>query len=573
MVPIPEIPFVVLHTYVDKLRQANDEVVIHALCAELWMGSQPIAMTQPQHTFGLPLRTVKVSLSNLQMDLNFKVEPGEKSTDKVNVIDVKPSFLAQIMPTGKELSLLAHGREQVQNDIKHQRAVVIANRLPASPPPGKSKKRNIAHLVMLENRYQYTQDADKHTWCFPPVDQNSSEIVRLICLKIWQFNCTADEPTLRGRLLSKAFTFELFCVPETDNSDNCEQIRLMSYAALPYHLRRGDRAHNLHHSPLVAATSTYNLGSEVPVSADGLVRLLQNERIFDVSLAVAWQLGQTLMLRDQSMAMEYFSWRRHYAQLRARQGDWEADGHLYLGDSTEIGLTTMPKNVQDWFQKRLELRGLLFEYLIPDARILPENSLWIFRIHKTWMDCLLSGVLAVGRGGEGDRVLEAEYRLMVYPEAARTRSGFLLRSPAVDEHPDLKVGAEKTTLEGTTLEVSEVRLERIEPRLLLGLYAGTFTKLQFSLPPIGLHFGFKEEADGFAKDVKSEQDGKEINDGSVKVTLRGERVVNISVLRNGVSDKLKNNHLPGDLTLGSFAFQMCEGTERVEFEVAPSREA
>ncbi|HEY9621837.1 MAG TPA: hypothetical protein V6C78_15870 [Crinalium sp.] len=34
----------------DKPRQVNDEVVIHAMCAELWLGSQPIAMTQPQHT-------------------------------------------------------------------------------------------------------------------------------------------------------------------------------------------------------------------------------------------------------------------------------------------------------------------------------------------------------------------------------------------------------------------------------------------------------------------------------------------------------------------------------------------
>jgi hypothetical protein len=59
VVPIPEIPFVVLHTYVDKPRQANDEVVIHAMCAELWMGSQPVAMTQPQHTFGLPPRSIK----------------------------------------------------------------------------------------------------------------------------------------------------------------------------------------------------------------------------------------------------------------------------------------------------------------------------------------------------------------------------------------------------------------------------------------------------------------------------------------------------------------------------------
>ncbi len=38
-VPIPDFPYVVLHTYLDKPRQPNDEIVIHAICAELWFGS------------------------------------------------------------------------------------------------------------------------------------------------------------------------------------------------------------------------------------------------------------------------------------------------------------------------------------------------------------------------------------------------------------------------------------------------------------------------------------------------------------------------------------------------------
>lgn len=58
-VPVPTVPYVVLHTYVDQPRQANDEAVIHAVCAELWLGAQPVAMTQPQHVFGLPPRLVK----------------------------------------------------------------------------------------------------------------------------------------------------------------------------------------------------------------------------------------------------------------------------------------------------------------------------------------------------------------------------------------------------------------------------------------------------------------------------------------------------------------------------------
>lgn len=59
LVPIPVMPHVVLHTYVEKPRQPHDDVVIHAICAELWLGDKPVALTQPQHTFGLPPRSVK----------------------------------------------------------------------------------------------------------------------------------------------------------------------------------------------------------------------------------------------------------------------------------------------------------------------------------------------------------------------------------------------------------------------------------------------------------------------------------------------------------------------------------
>lgn len=58
-VPLPARPYIVRHTYVDQPRQVADDVVIHALCAELWIDGKPTAITQPQHTFGLPPRLVK----------------------------------------------------------------------------------------------------------------------------------------------------------------------------------------------------------------------------------------------------------------------------------------------------------------------------------------------------------------------------------------------------------------------------------------------------------------------------------------------------------------------------------
>ena len=533
-----------------------------------------------------------VTLADLLVQFNFKydLEPGEKLTDKVSVIDIKPELLQQVIPTGEELKLLAHGREQTENGIL-QRAVIIANRLPAPPLRNNissetskigdrnQKRRNIAHLVMLENCYDYTTQKFKFA-------TNKSNPVRLICLKSWQFNCTTDKPTLKGRLLSNAFTFEPLCVPKlntdkTSADSPFEKIRLMSYAALPYHLRWGDKAHTLYHGPLVASAASNVIidivddndakkSPHAPASADGLVRILKNERIFDVSLAAAWQLGQMLMLRDQSVAMEYFSWRRRDAQLRAKEDTWAADGHLHLGDNSETGLTDLPKNVQDWCQKRLKLHGLPFEYIVPDARMLPENSLRIFRIHETWMQCLLSGALAVGRGGDADRIYEAEYRSTVYPTPARGCTGFLLRSPAVDEHPDLKVVAKEKE---TNSEVKEVRLERIAPGLLLGLYDGVFSKLQFSLPPIGLHFGLKENPNQlFSKDLKNpegSENSKSIDSINMKTWVNAAENLGGSIIDVVELSLQMGKYLaPVTINASSFAFQMCEGTESVEFGTA-----
>ena len=78
-VPLPEFPYVVLHTYLDQPREPFDEVVIHAICAELWMGSAPKAMTGPQHTFGLPPRLVKEYALQLLNALYLSYGNGKRS--------------------------------------------------------------------------------------------------------------------------------------------------------------------------------------------------------------------------------------------------------------------------------------------------------------------------------------------------------------------------------------------------------------------------------------------------------------------------------------------------------------
>lgn len=549
-----------------------------------------LLFTEAEELAGAVTPPQVVSLAELGYDL----EPGEKGTDPVTVIQVNADLLTYLLPTGNELRLLAHGRElfQSSNDqssnqktdtsqsVESRRplAVVIASRLPASD------QRHIAHLVMLENRYTWHEGSTD--WQFNLAGQPNGP-VRLVCLKSWQFTCAGNQPTLEGRLLDEAFTVDWLCVPKT-GTDAFEKLRRMGYAALPYHLRSGDRAYTLYHGPLVATPSAQTAAADtsqslesdplVPASAESLVRIVENHKIFDVSLAAAWRLGQLLMLRDQAVAMTYFTWRRHDAQRRARANLWQQDGHLHLGDNARIGLEPMPAVVQDWLQQCLALHNIPFNYLVPDGRMVPENSLRVFSLHKPWMACLVAGALAVGRSSDADRRLETDYRKTIFTADQQTWSGFLLRSPAVDEHLDLQVKA----IQGE-VEIDKIRLERLGPGLLLGIYADSFSELRFSLPPLGLFFGFQENGNNkvfpFSKPLRNPPSTSQPKNPpptgqllevpmkeNLAILPRGGAVIDTKALSENIKNKIDN---PSPImTSGLFAYYMCEGTESVIFNIS-----
>ena len=43
------------------------------------------------------------------------------------------------------------------------------------------------------------------------------------------------------------------------------------------------------------------------------------------------------------------------------------------------------------------VRGVPFNYLVPDERMLPAESIRFFQLDESWMDCLLDGAFSIGR--------------------------------------------------------------------------------------------------------------------------------------------------------------------------------
>jgi hypothetical protein len=164
------------------------------------------------------------------------------------------------------------------------------------------------------------------------------------------------------------------------------------------------------------------------------------------------------------------------------------------------------------------LHGVPFSYLVPDAELLPRESIRFFYLDRRWTDALVQGALSVGTITTADRAqLEAVYphiradvdeaeRMIRTPHgeerlsgAGGTITGFLLRSRAVSGWPGLHVRAyRRDVLEDDVLSTEAeshpdrlklLRLERLAPAVLLVLIDGVPEVVHIEEPRRGIQFG------------------------------------------------------------------------------------
>jgi hypothetical protein len=174
--------------------------------------------------------------------------------------------------------------------------------------------------------------------------------------------------------------------------------------------------------------------------------------------------------------------------------------------------TPLPDYVRFALAQWRLLHDIPFVYLVPDARLLPPESIRFFHLDGGWLDALVAGALQVGATTAVDRArantvtpgatavagrlqpLVRDIRrgrvtlgrdTAVGQDAdARPVTGFLLRSTLVASWPGLSVRAFTTTdvPSGTDpaqweqdhpeTVVKLLRLERLAPSVLLALFAG-----------------------------------------------------------------------------------------------------
>ncbi|SDM31446.1 hypothetical protein [Allokutzneria albata] len=127
-------------------------------------------------------------------------------------------------------------------------------------------------------------------------------------------------------------------------------------------------------------------------------------------------------------------------------------------------------------------------HLVPDARMLPPESLRFFHVDPSWCSALLDGVLSAGVSTSVDAALNAVLRERISVDEQRL-SGMLMRSTLVRGWPGLIV--EPFTAGGELLEI--VRRQVIGSDVLLCLFAGVPDEVVFREPHQGIHFGLDED--------------------------------------------------------------------------------
>ncbi|HEV2784245.1 MAG TPA: DUF6603 domain-containing protein [Actinophytocola sp.] len=389
--------------------------------------------------------------------------------DKVSIIDVPAGHLRELMPAQdaqrRDLALLAHVRRDPSGG---ERAVIIGNRLP------RQGSAHVAHLVSVRGRYTGS-GFDLH-------GATGTTPVRLISLKSWRFTSTGSDHQLTGLLRRIAARSGPLRAPQGSDAARLEQ----GFVPVTYRPRQGAKRSAWYRGPL---TPQPQPTAAVPLPARTADELITDET--DVGYAAAWQLGRLLALRSKPFSAALYRWKRARARQR-KSGAGE--------------LAALPPVLTNWLNDIAVLRGIPFNYLVPDETMLPVESMRFFSLDRRWLASLLDGALSIGRvtpaDYELDRTLAADLRnagaaltpwvAHLLDPAAPTvaRSGFLVRSDAVAGWPDLRVVA--TDSRGAAL--APVPGERLSANILLCMFDEEIAAVSIRQPEQTLHFGLAEAA-------------------------------------------------------------------------------
>ncbi|MFY0570233.1 hypothetical protein ACN28E_41310 [Archangium lansingense] len=497
---------------------------------------------------------------------SFDLDPGQSTEDLVTVIDVRKDLLAPLLPTAAELALLAHARQRKTAGGEPEgdaQSTVLCNRLPEVGAD------STVHLVSLEGRYK--------DGAFDFQGAGSTDFIRLVSLTSWSFHSV--DPAQGFSALLKRLNREPSSLraPAPDTASSAAQAWLaQGHVPVPHALREGDKTVSFYRGPLIPGAPPD--APKLPArSADELLRYDPTTGLLDVSYASAWEMGRLLTLANTRVALELYNWKRKIAQEDNAQAQRSVKGlptrrRRLAARTLDEG---MPEATTAWFNGLSVLSGLPFNYVIPDERLLPTESLRFFWLDPVWVECLKDGALSVGRVTEADFVRDQGLRSrMAALSGGRVVTGFVMRSSVVSGWPDLLVEAyservqDEDFLPTDKQTLTPLRIENLSKDVLIGLFEGELKTLDVHQKPEGMHFGLDAQQDGDSSTYSKNLRDLESGAGSEELIIDavpwrdGEKgLVDVVGLAEAMRGKLGQTAF----SAAPFALQMIEGVQKVRF--------
>ena len=264
------------------------------------------------------------------------------------VIDILPETFKDVMPPRQHVKYLAHCRE-VDMTSKgvpgpaHPGAatgagngtewysVVVGGRLPRPPAPGQAGVLNVVHLLSLEGFETYLDDPRHAT--FP----DGTERIRLVSLVSWSFTCLRERGESFSRLMQglvaggseQSLELKLPVQPPGQGASPEEfayQALEAGYVPLSYHTRQGEQTFAWYRGPFTPRPVARLPADRKPFLTSAQAAVYDQEHgLFDLSYAVAWEIGRLLALSDQRFGVLLLNWRRQTHGLVDLL--WDRTGH------------------------------------------------------------------------------------------------------------------------------------------------------------------------------------------------------------------------------------------------------
>ena len=269
----------------------------------------------------------------------------------------------------------------------------------------------------------------------------------------------------------------------------------------------------------------------------------------------------------------------------------------------------MPPYMESFLAHLRLLVGVPFEYLIPDPRLLPDESIRFFYLDRSWTDRLVDGAIAVGKIGSREQAhhqahapavnqqLDQTERIVrdlqrggafarLKPSAPSTSAGvitgFLLRSAAVSGWPQMDVRAYSTDIPESPVpldpadpnvaakQLRTLRLERLSPAVLLALFDGIPQLVYLEEPHHGVQFGVREELGKlvlFLRDTTGHLIQPTTPYIPAPVRKSHSHVIAVAELRTQLIKQQKTySSMPGQTGSAEFALEMLQPPWRQRFE-------